>query len=92
MKKQLGVARKCADGLFRCRLNGSDLAKCQKLGDRCALRLAKLADPERGLAAKLETAIVKACGDLPANAILSDAGLGFESVTGSAQKERCVSA
>jgi len=80
MKKQITVSRKCADTLFRCRLGGNDAAKCQKIGDRCAVRLAKFADPVRGEVAKLEASIVKSCGDLPASALLSDAGLGYDDV------------
>ncbi len=80
VKKQISVGRKCADTLFRCRLGGNDAAKCQKIGDRCAARLAKLAAPGRGAVEKLEATIIKACNELPASAILSDAGLGYGDV------------
>jgi len=75
LTKQVNVARKCADGLFRCRVSGRD---CERVALTCGKRLANLEDGQRGVVAKLRSSIDKACGDLDPSVLTSTAGLGFE--------------
>jgi hypothetical protein len=79
--KQLTAARRCIDGLLACRLAGGSEATCATAAGRCARGLAALADPRNGGRSRLTGAVVRACGGLTAEALLSPTGLGFDATT-----------
>lgn len=78
LAKQLTAARRCVDGLLACRLAGGTPTSCATVADRCERGLATLADPLKGGRSRLMATVVRACASLPADALLSPTGLGFD--------------
>jgi len=75
--KQLTAARRCVDGLLACRLAGGSPASCATGAGRCERGIATLADPLNGGRSRLTAAVVRACGALTPEALLSPTGLDF---------------
>ncbi len=74
------MARKCVDSLLKCRLTGKPQATCQKAADRCAKQLNSLRTGPKASALQLAGALQRSCGALTSEALLDDAGIGFEGI------------
>ncbi len=74
------ATQKCANAVYSCVQVRTSDAKCRsKATTTCHKQLGKLVEPRSGAAAKLASAISKACGKAPLDLadVLGDAGLGF---------------
>jgi hypothetical protein len=77
LKRQLGVAGRCVEKLLKCRLN-DPASGCVREAAGCADRLDALADPSRGVRAKLGAKTARACELLDVAALGAANGLGFD--------------
>jgi len=76
LKRQLTTAGQCVEKLLKCRL-ADPTSACERDAARCAAKLAVLADPARGEAAKLAAKAERACAGLGGEALAAPNGLGF---------------
>lgn len=82
-KKQKTMG-KCTDALFACRIkqenDGEDPAKClERAQKKCQRTLAKLADPDKGLAAKMRKTWGKRCAKVALDDLVdAPGGMGYD--------------
>jgi hypothetical protein len=84
-RAKLKLAQKCAGAVYGCLQQKPGDAKCPpKAAKTCAKQIAALTAPGKGVAAKLEGAIVKACTKAPlaVGDLLAASGLGFAARAG----------